>query len=102
MHLSVIFNTDTSDSSYVPNTPLFGPCSVIVTGTDPVPSKLAVAAAIPNALALLDHPNSCVQLKIRIESSLVLNGKYRFSLNLARLLLTRQVTQLSSHISADL
>src|SRR3989338_6458373 len=26
---------DTSDSSYEPNIPLFGPCSVIVTGTSP-------------------------------------------------------------------
>jgi hypothetical protein len=48
----VIISADVSDSSYVPNTPLFGPCSVMVTGTEPVPN-CAVAAATPNAVALL-------------------------------------------------
>ena len=44
--------TDTSASSYVANTPLFGPCSVIVTGTEPVP-KTFESLFTENAVPLL-------------------------------------------------
>ena len=44
---------DLSSSSNVPNIPDFGPCSVTVTGTDPVPSCAELDPATPNAEALL-------------------------------------------------
>ena len=85
--------TDTSASSYVPNTPLFGPSSVIVTGTDPIPN-LSVSDETPNAVALLTPPVAFSWSSI--ESSLSCKVRTGFVTDCA--LRSNSRTQLSAHM----
>ena len=62
--------TEVSDSSYVPNIPVFGPNSVIVTGCVPANNPSPLVTALPSASVATAHVEiSCDEVQEMMESS---------------------------------